>query len=117
MDQNTTVLRRGEKSRRRWPRWLAGVLAVALVAALAWNWPGLSGNAKVGAAYGARIACSCRFIAGRELDDCRKDFPPGLGLVRLSEGEQSVTGSVPVLASETARFEPGRGCTLDTWER
>lgn len=107
-------MRRGP---RRWPRYLALALIAALGVALAWFWPGLSGNAGVGAAYGARVACACRFIGNRPLEDCPGDFPEGMGLVRLSEGENSVTARVPLIASETAYFEPGTGCVLGEWDR
>lgn len=102
------------RPRRRWP-WL--VLAV-LAALLAWFWQPLSGFAGAGAAYGARVACSCRYLGGRSLEDCRKDFEPGMELIMLSEDAeaQSVTATFPFLASETAVFRAGEGCRLQPWE-
>jgi hypothetical protein len=97
-------------------RWLA--LGLGLIAALlALFWQPLNGYAQVGAAYGARVACSCRFLGGRPLGDCRKDFEPGMELVMLSEDSaaKSVTASFPLLASETARLHKGDGCRLDRW--
>ena len=70
--------------RRRMPKVLA-LCALALLAALAWYWKPLNGYARIGAAYGARVACSCRFEGGRSLGDCRKDFEPGMGAIMLSE--------------------------------
>ncbi|MCZ8170512.1 MAG: hypothetical protein O9272_02115, partial [Brevundimonas sp.] len=64
---NPVLYPQGPARRRRWP-WLA--LAV-LGGLLAWFWQPLSGYAHAGAAYGARVACSCRFVGGRSLDDCR----------------------------------------------
>ncbi len=80
--------------------------------------PTVSGYAHAGAAYGARVACSCRFVGGRELDDCRKDFEPGMGLITLSEDAKakSVTARFPLLASETAVYHEGPGCQLEPWQ-
>ena len=103
------------KRSRRW-RWLALVLGlIALLLAMFWSQ--LNGYAQVGAAYGARVACSCRYLGGRELSDCRKDFEPGMELVMLSEdpAAKSVTATFPLLASETARLHKGEGCRLDKW--
>ncbi len=91
------------------------MLAVVLaVAALVWFWRPLSAQAGAAAAYGARIGCSCRFVAGRSLDQCRDDFMPGMGLVVLSDDEEdkSVTARVFPIASETARWRKGQGCTF-----
>lgn len=98
----------------------AALLAIGLVA---WTWKPLTTNAVTAAAYGARIACPCRFIAGRELSDCRRDFVPGMRLpgmrlVVLSEDAdaKSVTAWVPLLSSQTATFREGQGCLLEPWE-
>ena len=102
--------------RSRRARWL--LIGLALIAALlALFWAPLNGYARVGAAYGARVACSCRYLGGRSLGDCRKDFEPGMELVMLSEDAKakSVTASFPLLASETARYYQGEGCRLDRW--
>ena len=97
--------------------WLLAGLAL-VVAAGAFFWAPLTGYAGVGAAYGARVACSCRFAGGRSLDDCKKDFEPGMELVMLSENRaaKSVTARFPLLASETATYREGWGCVLEKWE-
>ena len=104
----------------RRPPWLtAGALVVAIVAALGWFYRApLYGYAETGAAVGARTACSCRYIAGRTLKDCKKDFEPRMEAVFLSDDEdaKSVTGYVPLLASETARYRKGYGCVLDPFD-
>ena len=104
----------------RWRVWLwrvgAGlVLCVLVVAALHASRYGT--RARLASAYGAHVACSCHFIAGRPLKDCEKDFEPGMGLVTLSadEGAHSVTARVIPLASETATFRAGQGCVLESW--
>ena len=95
------------------------LLGLVLIAALfAVFWKPLNGYAQTGAAYGARVACSCRFVGGRELSDCKKDFEPGMELVSLSEDAQarSVTASFPLLASQTATYHDGPGCMLEPWQ-
>lgn len=86
------------------------------MAAIVWLREPILGKSRAAAAYGARVACSCRFVAGRPLDACRKDFLPGMGPVTLSEDTEarSVTARyLLVLASDTARLRPGQGCMLD----
>lgn len=102
--------------RRRSRLWLAW-LALAALAGLAWFWGPIHGRAQTAASYGAHVACSCRFIGGRDLDDCRKDFEPGMGLVTLSEDAEarSVTARFPLLSTQTATYRDGQGCQLQPW--
>ena len=113
-----TAKNRSTQSQRKWPRML---LALAVIlGGLTWYYhEPIRGYATVGAAFGARTACSCRFVAGRSLSDCEKDFEPGMEMVFLSQDEQaqSVTARVPLIASDTARFRHGYGCVLDSWEQ
>lgn len=109
------------KSKRR-VRWVL-IVVTLLGAAVAAFWftdygQRLRGDAAAGSAYGARVACSCRFVAGRSMADCRKDKLAGMELVRLSadEDKRSVTASVPLIASETASLRPGYGCVLESWQ-
>jgi hypothetical protein len=101
------------------PTWLkAALVVVAGLAALGWFYRApLYGYAETGAAVGARTTCSCRYIAGRSLEDCKKDFEPKMEIVFLSDhpDERSVTGYVPLISSETARYRRGYGCVLDPW--
>ena len=106
------------RSKRIWPRLALGL--VVLAAGLGWFYHGqVMDQALAGTAYGARVACSCRFVGGRDLGDCRKDFEPGMSMVTLSENDQakSVTASVPLLASQTATYREGFGCVLEKWRR
>lgn len=102
-------------SQRRWP-W---VLLAILVGALIWFWKPLNSFAVTGAAYGARVACSCHYLGGRDLEDCRKDFEPGMELVMLSADREAktVTARFPLLATETATYYEGQGCRLAPWGR
>ena len=113
-----TRMERGTWPAARRPRILLGLAAI--LAGLGWYFgPGLIDRAEAGTAYGARVACSCRFVGGRGLEDCRKDFEPGMEPVSLSEDAEarSVTASVPLLASQTATYREGYGCVLDKWKR
>lgn len=96
--------------------WL-GVVVVALLAMWAAFGSSAMGYAHAGTAYAARVACSCRYVAGRGLEDCAKDKLGGMELVTLSEDadEKSVTARM-LLVGDTARLEPGYGCLLDPWE-
>jgi hypothetical protein len=110
-----------KRSTRRAGRWPA-ILLVALVLAAGGVWylrESLMEEAIAGTAYGARVGCSCRYLGGRGLKDCEKDFEPGMALIRLSEDDKakSVTASVPLLSSQTATYRAGYGCVLQRWDR
>ncbi len=96
-----------------------GLIALVVVGALgvALFWSQLHTRAVVATSYGARIACTCRYIEGRGLKDCRKDFEPGMALVMLSENvpARSITARVPLVASQTATLRDGAGCMLQSW--
>lgn len=106
----------------RWKRNLF-IIAVVLVAGwLAWTWRELREEATVGAAYGAHMGCVCRFISNRPLAVCEADLKKaGLtgiaGAVSLSEDTErkAITGSVPLLARQSADYRTKRGCQLEPW--
>ncbi|HYD25070.1 MAG TPA: hypothetical protein VEB68_09740 [Croceibacterium sp.] len=112
-----TAKRNTPGRRRIWPRALLG--AAVLLGALAWFYrQPIAGYTTTGTAFGARMACSCRYVAGRGLEDCEKDFEPGMEVVFLSDdpATKAVTARVPLLASATARYREGFGCVLEPWE-
>jgi hypothetical protein len=101
--------------RRRW-LWL---LAPLLLAALGWlYWVPVRGYSLTAASYGARVACSCRFVGGRPLGDCHKDMERQIGWVTLSEDDEakSVSASFLMLARQTATYREGWGCQLEPWK-
>jgi hypothetical protein len=108
-------LRQGPR-RHRLRGALLAVVALGLIL-LAVFWRNIHQQGMIAAAYGARVACSCHYIAGRGLKDCRKDFEPGMGLVMLSANaaKHSITARVPLVASQTASFREGEGCLLQPW--
>lgn len=105
------------RSPRRRRLWIVLALVLVVLAALAFYGRPLLHKAELGAAYGARVGCSCRFVAGRPLHDCRKDFEAGMSLVMLSEDAEArrVTARVPLLARQSATFREGWGCQLEPW--
>jgi CubicO group peptidase (beta-lactamase class C family) len=66
--------------------------------------------------YGAKMLCSCAFLAGRDANDIRNielaRFPVSLGSFQLNTEDSSATGSVLGLARKKAVFRKGLGCTL-----
>lgn len=96
-----------------------GAVAVALLALWAAFGSAALGYAHAGTAYGARVACSCRFVADRSLEDCTKDKLKGMELVSLSDDTEakSVTARMLFLASDTAAYREGYGCQLEHWNR
>lgn len=98
------------RPRRLWP-WL--LVLAALIAAV-YFYPALKAQAEAGSAYAARIGCSCRYVQGRPLDSCVRDFEPGMEIVSVSDdaATRTVTGSVPLLASRAASYRGASGCVL-----
>jgi hypothetical protein len=93
--------------------WAIG-LAVLLAVFAIWKFPSFKAQAELGSAYAARVGCSCRYVQGRSLESCQSDFEPGMDMVSLSEdaATKTVTGSVPLLASRSARYAGASGCLL-----
>ena len=97
-------------------KWVLLVLAIIALAVIAWLWPSLRAYSQTGAAYSARVVCSCRYIGGRELGDCEKDLEPGMEVVSLSEAADAkrIDATVPLMAAESAEYRDGWGCVLMT---
>lgn len=110
--------RNSSPPRRSWA--ITALAAIAVLAALFYVYGApLVANAQVATAYSARIACSCRFVAERDLADCSKDKLAGMEWVSLSEDveAQTVAASIPLVASDTASLRDGYGCVLQPWQR
>lgn len=105
------------RTARRWPFWLV-VVALVLIAAAAYFWKPITGYAGVSTAYAARVACSCRFVGGRDLEDCGKDKLAGMELVTLTQDMEakSVTARFPLVSSDTATYREEYGCVLEEWQ-
>jgi hypothetical protein len=96
---------------------LALAVLAAGGAAVAFREP-IGGYTTIASAYSARVACSCRFVAGRSLEDCAKDKLAGMEAVTLVENVEarSVTARFPLIAEATATYREGYGCVLEPWE-
>jgi hypothetical protein len=87
-------------------------LLVLLALLVVWNWSSIKGQARVGAAYGAHIACSCRYVEGRDMASCESDKEVGMGIVSLSDDPEHkrMYASVPFLAKAVAERRGAFGC-------
>lgn len=101
-------------------RWAAIALGLFVLLYVAISWPRWQLRAVMASGFGARIACSCRYIDGRSLKSCEGDFAglDGMQLVRLADdpAHRTVQASVPLLARRSARFRKGYGCLPDRVE-
>ena len=71
----------------------------------------------------AKTACTCVFVAGRSLDACRKDDPPGFSLAKawvtgavgeeLSDEPSGVSTSVMWVVRGRAFYRSDLGCQLE----
>ena len=68
-------------------------------------------------AYSARVACSCRFVADRDMESCATDKLDGMELVTLTDDKatKSVTARYLIFASNTAAYRENYGCVLEGW--
>ncbi|WP_084396242.1 hypothetical protein [Henriciella aquimarina] len=92
-----------------------GLAIIGLAGALVWQvWlKDQVAYAKVATAYGAKMVCSCRFVAGREMESCKGDFTADVSAVTFSEDGETIRASVlgGVISAE-ADHEEGLGCVL-----
>lgn len=102
--------------RARAAKIIALVIAVIAIATLAYFWSNLRAYSATGAAYAARVVCSCQYVGNRGFEDCKKDLEPGMEIVWLSQADdgQRIEAYVPLMAEDGAEFRPGYGCVLDS---
>lgn len=101
-------------NRRRNVR-LAGIVALVILlgAVIAWKRYRVSALLETGVGYGAQQTCACLWISGRTLESCKTDLDPlARKLVSIRVGANEVTASGFGLASATASYEKGFGCSL-----
>ena len=101
-------------NRRRNVRLLVLVAVVILLAAaFAWRRFRVSGLLEAGAGYSAQQTCACLWVSGRTLESCKTDLDPlARRLVSIRVGADEVTASGLGLATATAAYEKGFGCSL-----
>ncbi|MEJ6594659.1 hypothetical protein [Parasphingorhabdus sp.] len=107
---------RAPLSKRRILLYIGALFLLILVAVLTYNYAFIKGQLNIGTAYGARVVCSCHYIGGRDIEDCRKDFEPGMELigVTIDQEQKRVTASALLIESATAEFREGWGCVMLT---
>ncbi len=101
--------------RSRWKLALVAIL-VLLIAAFVYFLPVVKGYTGVGSSYAAHVTCSCRYIGGRSLSDCEKDFEKGMELVSVSDdpARKRIDATFPLFGHEAAEFREGYGCIVLT---
>jgi hypothetical protein len=107
---------RAPLTKRRMALYVGALFMLILISVLVYNYAFIKGQLNVGTAYGARVACSCHYVGGRDIEDCRKDFEPGMELIGLSVDDERkrVTASALLIESATAEFREGWGCVMLT---
>jgi hypothetical protein len=70
--------------------------------------------ARIATAYGAKMVCSCRFVAERPMESCLTDFTTDISMVSFTESETAIRASVlgGLVSSEARNTGPETGCTL-----
>ncbi len=116
VNDNPAAASNASTSKGRLALYVLILFVLILAAVFAYNYSFIKGQLGIGTAYGARVACSCHYVGGRDLTDCEKDFEPGMEVIGLSldDEKRRVTASVPLLASATAEFREGWGCVMLT---
>jgi hypothetical protein len=95
-----------------------GVGALVLAAASGLIWQFLFKNqvayAGIAAAYGAKMVCSCRFVAERPMESCLTDFTVDMRQFTFTETGDTIRASVlgGLVSSEAQLTGPETGCTL-----
>src|SRR3546814_19035070 len=96
---------------RRIIAWGALALIVLLAGGVALYAHLMTPKLQLGVGYGARVACGCRYIEGRPLKSCYKDFEPGMEVIHLPDDPKTrpTTSSVPPVASPEVTLDPVLG--------
>lgn len=103
-------------TRKRTALYVGALFLLILIAILAYNYSSIKGQLDVGTAYGARVACSCHYVGGRDIEDCSKDFEPGMEVISLTldDERKRVTASALLMETAIAEFREGWGCVMLT---
>ena len=91
------------------------VIMLGVAALLAWQFmiKDQIDLARVATPYGAKMVCSCRFVAERSMASCLADFTEDVSAVSFSEEDNAIRASVlGGVVSATAVYQEGLGCTL-----
>jgi len=88
--------------------------ACVLVAAIVvWRQLRVSQLTHIGTGYAAEQTCACLFISGRTLASCVTDLDPfAQRFISVRQGSDEVTASAFGLATASAHYDKGFGCSL-----
>lgn len=106
-----------------WLRNTLVLLGLAGAGLLVWQWSDLRERTLIGSAYAARVGCVCHLVSQRDLKSCEADLAiapldgvAGMVSLHADDKARTVTAGLPLLGSQTARFDARYGCRLDPWE-
>jgi len=70
--------------------------------------------ARIATAYGAKMVCSCRFVAERPMESCLADFTVDISQITFVETGDTVRAKVlgGLVSSKARNTGPETGCTL-----
>jgi hypothetical protein len=92
---------------------LGAGLVLVVAAVVAWRAFHVPDLMRIGVGYTAQQTCACLFVGRRPLESCTTDLDPlARRLMSVRVEPDGVTASAFGLASATARFEKGYGCSL-----
>lgn len=93
-----------------------GIVVLGLASGLAWQFllRDQIAFARIASAYGAKMVCSCRFVAGRPMESCLTDFTADLSQITFKESGDTVRASVlgGLVSSQARNTGPETGCTM-----
>lgn len=93
---------------------LAGLLGLAIIVGyVRWFVP-TQQAVEIGAGMLSKQVCSCLFVAGRSVEDCRADQYESMDRIKLEvlQDPPAVRAFVPLLGERIAVWRDGFGCTL-----
>jgi hypothetical protein len=96
-------------------KWVALALLAIVIAVAVYTVQPVLRQARFGTDYVAKRACLCVFASERPLVHCILEMPEVMAPVeaQVLEEEKAVRANISFIASSTARYSEGAGCTLD----
>jgi len=98
-------------------KWVIGFFIWLVLVAGAGGYVELKRRSHLGGGLAAKEICSCIHIGGREFEACRADLAtfPRIDWLRSSPlpDKTGVQSGLPGFKPRIARFEEGKGCTLE----
>ncbi len=72
---------------------------------------------ELGVGYAAKVACGCRYMGNRPLDQCYADFEPGMEMIHLADdpATKTITASVPLIGHRSVKYDAVMGCQAEAF--